>query len=408
MIDWQRRRHPEDVPTPVAVALSDFCRRARAPATAAVVREALALLEEADDFRVRELTDAEPPASPLGPFAVVDLVRGTPPELAAQRQQTGYYDMVRALAEERARSVPPPVTAPPPQRVVPFPAAEPKRASRDEEPGGKKRRSKGPTIAEKIAPRRRVAGEPRPTPAAPPTQVPASSFLPRRNLPAPRGRFIRVDPSRASFHALLRPEGAGVLAALVDQVPHRYALLRTLARSYLGRRGGELTLDDVEGLLDKHGLRERLEAKERDALRAARSAFSNPHSPLRRRPGVERAMPIYEYRCQKCGHQLEVMQKVSDPVPDPCPKCGAAQCLERLVSRTSFQLKGGGWYADLYSSTKKETKQDSSATSGETSSSSPSTSASSSTGSGTPAAGGGDSSSRSGGSGGSTSGGSTT
>lgn len=269
MIDWQRRRHPEDVPTPVAVALSDFCRRARAPATAAVVREALALLEEADDFRVRELTDAEPPASPLGPFAVVDLVRGTPPELAAQRQQTGYYDMVRALAEERARSVPPPVTAPPPQRVVPFPAAEPKRASRDEEPGGKKRRSKGPTIAEKIAPRRRVAGEPRPTPAAPPTQVPASSFLPRRNLPAPRGRFIRVDPSRASFHALLRPEGADLLTALVDQVPHRYALLRTLARGYLGRRGGELTVADVEGLLDKHGLRERLEAKERDALLAA-------------------------------------------------------------------------------------------------------------------------------------------
>lgn len=266
MIDWQRHRLPEDVPTPVAVAVSDFCRRARAPAPAAVVREALALLEEADDFRVRELTDADPPASPLGPFAVIDLVRGTAPELAAQRQQTGYYDMVREMAEERARNAPPPVTAPVPERVVPFPAAEPKRPQRDDEKSGKKRKSKGPTIAEKIAPKRRAAGEPRPAAAAPGEHVPASSFLPKRNLPAPRGRYTRIDPSRASIHTLLKPEGLDVLSALVDQVPHRYALLRTLSQGYLGRGSAELTVGDVEGLLDKHGLRERLEAKERDTV----------------------------------------------------------------------------------------------------------------------------------------------
>jgi putative FmdB family regulatory protein len=65
-------------------------------------------------------------------------------------------------------------------------------------------------------------------------------------------------------------------------------------------------------------------------------------------------MPIYEYRCQRCGHTLEVMQKVSDPPPDPCPKCSAVKAMERLVSRTSFQLKGGGWYSDLYGSPKKD------------------------------------------------------
>lgn len=65
-------------------------------------------------------------------------------------------------------------------------------------------------------------------------------------------------------------------------------------------------------------------------------------------------MPIYEYRCQKCGHQLEIMQKVSDPAPEKCPSCGADTSLERLMSRTSFQLKGGGWYSDLYGSTKKD------------------------------------------------------
>lgn len=63
-------------------------------------------------------------------------------------------------------------------------------------------------------------------------------------------------------------------------------------------------------------------------------------------------MPIYEYRCEKCGNELEVMHKVSDPSPTECPKCHE-QALSRLMSRTSFQLKGGGWYSDLYSSTKK-------------------------------------------------------
>lgn len=65
-------------------------------------------------------------------------------------------------------------------------------------------------------------------------------------------------------------------------------------------------------------------------------------------------MPIYEYRCASCGHELEVMQKVSDPAPAECPKCGQKQPLERLMSRSSFHLKGGGWYSDLYASTKKD------------------------------------------------------
>jgi putative FmdB family regulatory protein len=69
-------------------------------------------------------------------------------------------------------------------------------------------------------------------------------------------------------------------------------------------------------------------------------------------------MPIYEYRCTRCGHVLEVMQKLSDPAPTPCPSCQAADPLERLVSRTSFQLKGGGWYSDLYGSVKKDAKPD--------------------------------------------------
>jgi len=64
-------------------------------------------------------------------------------------------------------------------------------------------------------------------------------------------------------------------------------------------------------------------------------------------------VPIYEYVCESCGAPTEVMQKISDPPPRTCPTCGADR-LARLVSRTSFQLKGGGWYADLYASKKSE------------------------------------------------------
>ena len=59
-------------------------------------------------------------------------------------------------------------------------------------------------------------------------------------------------------------------------------------------------------------------------------------------------MPLYEYGCSDCGHDFEIMQKMSDPVPANCPKCNGAK-LEKLMSSGSFQLKGGGWYSDGYS-----------------------------------------------------------
>jgi putative FmdB family regulatory protein len=62
-------------------------------------------------------------------------------------------------------------------------------------------------------------------------------------------------------------------------------------------------------------------------------------------------MPIYEYACAACGHEFEEWQKMSDPPVKTCPKCKKKK-VERLISQTAFQLKGGGWYADLYSSSK--------------------------------------------------------
>ena len=54
-------------------------------------------------------------------------------------------------------------------------------------------------------------------------------------------------------------------------------------------------------------------------------------------------MPIYEYRCQKCGHELERIQKMSDEPLKDCPACHKPE-LHRLVSAAGFRLKGGGWY----------------------------------------------------------------
>jgi putative FmdB family regulatory protein len=56
-------------------------------------------------------------------------------------------------------------------------------------------------------------------------------------------------------------------------------------------------------------------------------------------------MPIYEYRCEKCG-DFEQTQRISDPPLDRCPTC--RRKVRRLISNTSFQLKGSGWYVTDY------------------------------------------------------------
>ena len=60
-------------------------------------------------------------------------------------------------------------------------------------------------------------------------------------------------------------------------------------------------------------------------------------------------MPVYEYACGKCGHEFEAEQRITEPPLKTCPRCRARK-LKRLISQTSFVLKGSGWYADLYSS----------------------------------------------------------
>ena len=54
-------------------------------------------------------------------------------------------------------------------------------------------------------------------------------------------------------------------------------------------------------------------------------------------------MPIYEYRCQSCGHELDKLQKMSDPPLIDCPDCGKPT-LKKLISASGFRLSGSGWY----------------------------------------------------------------
>jgi len=66
-------------------------------------------------------------------------------------------------------------------------------------------------------------------------------------------------------------------------------------------------------------------------------------------------MPIYEYRCDSCGHEFDALQKLSDERLKDCPACEAV-ALRRLVSAPSFRLKGAGWYETDFKSDK-ETKR---------------------------------------------------
>jgi putative FmdB family regulatory protein len=59
-------------------------------------------------------------------------------------------------------------------------------------------------------------------------------------------------------------------------------------------------------------------------------------------------MPIYEYECDNCGKQCEVIQKFNDEPLSSCPDCGGH--MHKLISHTSFILKGNGWYVTDYAS----------------------------------------------------------
>lgn len=73
-------------------------------------------------------------------------------------------------------------------------------------------------------------------------------------------------------------------------------------------------------------------------------------------------MPLYEYRCKKCGHQFEKIQSFSAPDEKECPVCKGE--VERLISAPAIQFKGAGWYVNDYASKGKNSAAKGSDTSG--------------------------------------------
>ena len=71
-------------------------------------------------------------------------------------------------------------------------------------------------------------------------------------------------------------------------------------------------------------------------------------------PGVN--MPIYEYQCESCGHQFDIIQKVSDDKLKICPKCNEPK-LKKLVTAAGFKLKGTGWYETDFKTKEKKSSE---------------------------------------------------
>jgi len=69
-------------------------------------------------------------------------------------------------------------------------------------------------------------------------------------------------------------------------------------------------------------------------------------------------MPIYEYQCQSCGHDIEKLQRINDDPLTDCPDCGKPE-LRRLISAAGFRLKGAGWYETDFKKGNKKNLHDS-------------------------------------------------
>ena len=68
-------------------------------------------------------------------------------------------------------------------------------------------------------------------------------------------------------------------------------------------------------------------------------------------------MPIYEYECDQCGNRVEHWQKLSDPPLSTCESCGGG--MHKVISQTTFHLKGSGWYVTDYANKKQDKKPES-------------------------------------------------
>jgi len=72
-------------------------------------------------------------------------------------------------------------------------------------------------------------------------------------------------------------------------------------------------------------------------------------------------MPLFDFRCETCQHQFEVLVRSGDELPNECPACGQAK-VKKMVTAPAFSFKGEGWYKDLYGKPAPKSEKSDSAT----------------------------------------------
>ena len=213
-----------------------WCAEAGRQAGAAGIRRALAPLSWDELLALRALLADPPPTRPLGPYALADLARGSPADVAAERERGGRYP---STFDDGTHAEPPP----------PIPTAG--------RPPSRKRAKKGRAIVIRRA-----------RDAVPPSQPPA--------------------PSTPLVDALLLPEGRAVLERLLRRNgARRPALLAALAASWTRPDGGPPDDEDLSRLLDHHGLAHAFARRERDELLHALRAAGGVRTQAAQRLGVD-------------------------------------------------------------------------------------------------------------------------
>ncbi|HEY6098486.1 MAG TPA: Fis family transcriptional regulator, partial [Anaeromyxobacter sp.] len=219
-----------DVDPELAERVARWCAEAGRQTAPAEIRRAMAPLGWDDLLAVRALLVDPPPARPLGPFALVDIARGVPPDLAAEREREGRYRGKEAAARS------------------------------EEEAADREARFGGATPA------------PPPRPSAGRRRKGTAIVIRRARDRAPAQPAAVAEPPRVGD--LRRPEGRAVLERLIRRHgARRAALARALAAGWRRDDGAPPGEEDVASLLEHHGLARAFARRERDellhALRAA-------------------------------------------------------------------------------------------------------------------------------------------
>jgi hypothetical protein len=223
-----------------------WCAEAGRQAGAGEVRAALGPLGWDELLAVKALLADPPPARPLGPHALADLARGTPADVAAEREREGRYRSEHDGAEPSPGDLAPSVAAP----------REPRPAPRAR---GRRTRTMTPFVIHRA-----------------------------RDRVSPAAEGAR-DPRRP-LEELLRPEGRSVLERLVRRCgTTRARLTAAMAEAYRSPGGGAPSAEELEALLREHGLARAFERRERDETLHAVRAAGGLLGAAAERIGVDRA-----------------------------------------------------------------------------------------------------------------------